>query len=301
MNSMKISTSNITDFKPIQKNTSYNNTRDTLILVPCALGIDHKTDEKLRILESMGYQVWRQPGYSAIDQCRNKMIYNFLTYTEFKRILWIDGDIIFEPSDVEKLENSNMDIVGATYPFKGHPQFTFVPENYNPISFGNEGEQYIKVRALATGFLMITRETIENIIAKLGIPLCNTSFDNPSYPLFTPAVIEGETYIGEDFGFCDRAIKCGYDIYLDTTIQLKHVGRYEYSWSDIKYELPKCDSLIYNEDTNEVREIGKTLYPKSELAIINKSTWMQNLVIKIKKGIDLFLRSIKIYDKEDFN
>ena len=45
MNSMKISTSNITDFKPIQKNTSYNNTRDTLILVPCALGIDHKTDE----------------------------------------------------------------------------------------------------------------------------------------------------------------------------------------------------------------------------------------------------------------
>ena len=48
----------------------------TVILVPCALGIEWNVDEKLRILEYMGYEVWRIPGWSAIDQCRNNAIWN---------------------------------------------------------------------------------------------------------------------------------------------------------------------------------------------------------------------------------
>ena len=121
--------------------------RETLILVPTGLGIDHKTDESLRILESFGYQVWRQPGYSAIDQCRNKMIYNFLTHTKFKNILWIDGDIIFKLEDVQKLEQSDFDIVGGTYPFKGYPQMTFVPKNNDKVTFGESGPRFIEVSA----------------------------------------------------------------------------------------------------------------------------------------------------------
>lgn len=220
--------------------------KDTLILVPSGLGIDHKTDEKLRILESLGYEVWRQPGYSAIDQCRNKMVYNFLTYTKYKNILWIDGDIIFEVEDVEKLEQSNYDIIGGTYPFKGHPQMTFVPKGTDNVQFGQDGPTHVEVSALATGFLFVTRKAITDIIEKCNIPLCNTSFDNPSYPLFTPEVLESETYVGEDFGFCAKAKDAGYKLFLDTTINLKHVGRYEYSWGDVVYKLPETNKFNYS-------------------------------------------------------
>lgn len=235
---------NIPD-KPFTPNYNVEQ-KDTLILVPTGLGIDHKTDEQLRILESFGYQVWRQPGYSAIDQCRNKMVYNFLTHTDFKNILWIDGDIIFSLKDVQKLEQSKYDIVGGTYPFKGYPQMTFVPKDSENVQFGDRGPRYVEVEALATGFLFVTRKAIKNIIDMLQIPLCNTSFDNPSYPLFTPDVLAGDNYVGEDFGFCAKAKKAGYKLYLDTTIKLKHVGRYEYSWSDVAYKLPEKEDLNYS-------------------------------------------------------
>ena len=220
--------------------------RDTLILVPSGLGIDHKTDEKLRVLESLGYEVWRQPGYSAIDQCRNKMVYNFLTHTTYKNILWVDGDIIFEVEDVQKLEQSGHDIVGGTYPFKGFPQMTFVPKGVDNVQFGEEGPTHVEVEALATGFLFVTRKAITDIIEKSRIPLCNTSFDNPSYPLFTPEVLDDETYVGEDFGFCAKAKANGYKLFLDTTINLKHVGRYEYSWDDVVYKLPETNKFDYS-------------------------------------------------------
>ena len=158
--------------------------KDTLILVPTGLGVDHKTDEQLRKLESFGYQVWRQPGYSAIDQCRNKMIYNFLTHTQFKNILWIDGDIIFTLEDVQKLEQSEFDIVGGTYPFKGHPQLTFVPIDDEQITFGESGHRFIEVEALATGFLFITRKSIIDIIDKLGEPYISKNTEGMGLGIF---------------------------------------------------------------------------------------------------------------------
>jgi hypothetical protein len=217
--------------------------KDTLILVPSGLGIDHKVDERLRILEAEGFQVWRQAGYSSIDQCRNKMIYNFLKYTNFKSILWIDGDVIFSSNDVYKLIESDKDIIAGTYPFKGHPELTFVPLTDDPIYFGTNS--IIEVKNVATGFLFIKREVIENVIQKLNIELCNTSFDNPSYPLFTPIVKDG-VYVGEDFGFCERARQVGYKIYLDTSIQLLHVGRYEYGWKDVINQLKPISEFKYN-------------------------------------------------------
>ena len=264
--------------------------KDTLILVPTGLGIDHKTDEALRILEAFGYQVWRQPGYSAIDQCRNKMVYNFLNHTDFKNILWIDGDIIFTIEDVQKLENSGHDIVGGTYPFKGYPQMTFVPTNKDKVKFGKEGPQYVEVEALATGFLFITRKTIVDIIDRLGIPLCNTSFDNPSYPLFTPDVLSGDTYVGEDFGFCAKAKKCGYKLYLDTTIHLKHVGRYEYSWSDVAYKLPEKKDLEYDIEQPDKVEIKQTEQVKQPaLKVVEK---VDSKSYNQSKGLMSFIRSL---------
>jgi GT2 family glycosyltransferase len=46
-------------------------------------------------------------------------------------------------------------------------------------------------------------------------------------------------YLGEDFAFCERARRSGYRIFADTTIRLRHIGNYGYSWEDAGSQLPR--------------------------------------------------------------
>lgn len=220
----------------------------TVILVPCNGGIVFNVDCKLRELEKMGYEVWRTPGYSAIDQCRSRMAYDAVYRREFEELIWIDGDVDFEIEDLKKLQTSEKDIIAGVYPFKGHPELTFDPlYDDQEIIFGEGGGVY-EVHCVATGFLYTKRDVYTSMVDKLKLPLCNTSFDCPSYPWFRPNVWEQEDrhyYLGEDFSFCKYAKQCGYEIYVDSTIKLTHYGKYGYTWEDLAYKKKKISSLRY--------------------------------------------------------
>lgn len=228
---------------------------NTVVLTPCALGIDWQTDQELRILESSGYEVWRIPGWSAIDQCRNNAIYNAVYERKFKNVLFIDGDIIFKAQDVEKIISHNLPIVAAAYPFKGFPRMTVQPFSKQKIIFDQIQGSVQEVDCVATGFLFINSEVFHTMQKKLKLPLCNTSFSAPQIPFFKPDVWKVKKkyyYLGEDFSFCKRARKCGYKIMLDSTIKLGHVGRYHYEWQDVVNqvgEVPKSSKpLEYQPD-----------------------------------------------------
>jgi hypothetical protein len=49
-------------------------------------------------------------------------------------------------------------------------------------------------------------------------------------------------YLGEDYAFCERARRCGFKIFADTTIRLQHIGIYGYSWEDVGGALPRYSS-----------------------------------------------------------
>lgn len=206
-----------------------------VVLVPYMNRIEHVTDTALRVLESRGYEVWRTPGYSAIDQARNRMTYDALYRRGFEEIMWIDADVGFDPDDFERLRNHRLPICAAAYPFKGYPRFTIETYNESPLKFGRSGGM-VKVKSAATGFLLIRRTVFERIRKLFSLPLCNTSFDCPMYPFFHPQLFfeDGQWfYLGEDFSFCRQAKKAGYNIWLDTRIRLKHIGLYDYQWEDV--------------------------------------------------------------------
>jgi len=221
---------------------------ETVILVPCNGGIVWDVDTKLRELENKGFEVWRTPGYSAIDQCRCRMAYDATYRRDFKKIIWVDGDVNFEIEDLIKLNNSDKEIIAGVYPFKGHPEMTFDPiSDDQEIIFGTGGGIY-KVNCVATGFLKIDTSVLKDMVEKLDLPLCNTSFDCPSYPWFRPNIWkEGDNvyYLGEDFSFCKYAQQCGYEIYIDSSIKLGHFGKYEYTWEDLAYKKKKISNLRY--------------------------------------------------------
>jgi hypothetical protein len=56
-------------------------------------------------------------------------------------------------------------------------------------------------------------------------------------PYFQPLIVDDgdgdHAYLGEDYSFCERARRCGYKIFADSTIRLQHIGLYGYSWEDL--------------------------------------------------------------------
>lgn len=243
---------------PYIRSTEKKKPSKCVILVPCNSGIEHKTDESLRILESRGYEVWRTPGWSAIDQGRNRMSYDAIYRRGFEELLWIDSDIAFNPDDVERIRSWNKDIVAGAYPMKGWPIMTVQPLPGKSVEF-NEHGGLEEVMCAATGFLFIKAEVFKTLEKKLNLPECNTSFSDPQIPFFQPAVwnVEGNNYyLGEDFSFCMRARQCGYQILLDTGIKLGHIGKYTYEWADVINKTgmePKiigASNFVYNVDGN---------------------------------------------------
>lgn len=219
----------------------------TVILTPCNGGIVFDVDVKLRQLEKLGYEVWRTPGYSAIDQCRCRMAYDAVYRRDFEELIWVDGDVNFEIEDIKKLQDSGKDIIAGVYPFKGHPEMTFDPlSDDQEIIFGKGGGIY-EVNCVATGFLYTKREVYEDMVEGLNLPLCNTSFDCPSYPWFRPNIWEEDEtyYLGEDFSFCKYAKQVGYKTFIDSTIKLEHIGKYAYTWEDLAFKKAKINSLTY--------------------------------------------------------
>jgi hypothetical protein len=200
-----------------------------VILVPVAHHIEPACDEALRELERRGYIVWRRWGYSAIDQGRCLMAQQALE-AGFEELLWIDADVAFWPDDVEKIRSLGKPIVAAAYPVKGWPTMTLEPLDKSvPIRFGPH-PNLVALRYAATGFLYTQARVYRSIQNVSGLAPVLIWGQHEAFPWFYPILKDGE-YLGEDFAFCHRAREeAGFEIFLDPSIRLAHIGRYSYSW-----------------------------------------------------------------------
>ena len=230
----------------------------TAVLMPVANRIEPQVENALRELEAMGMKVFRQTGYSAIDQARNRMIYYALYQHGFESVLWIDSDVVFKADDVKRIIDHNLPICAGAYPFKNiyTRQMAITTINNEPIKFGID--ELVEIQCAATGFLFIKKEVCDTMIKKYQMPLCNTSFDQPCYPVFKPDnwIIDGiDYYLGEDYSFCMRARNCGYKIMLDPSIKLGHIGTYVYSWEDVVHG-PKAEVKNFQFTSNNHKHIS---------------------------------------------
>jgi hypothetical protein len=92
--------------------------------------------------------------------------------------------------------------------------------------------QLMEVDATGTGCLLIRTEV----------------FLNMDYPWFEFTKTEAGKVVGEDVGFCKKAKKAGYKIYVDTSINCGHMGLLEVNAGT--YFVNKKLSLV-NEELNK--------------------------------------------------
>lgn len=226
-----------------------------MVLVPYSFRIEPGCETGLRDLESRGYVVRRVPGFSAIDQARNQLATDAMI-EGFEATMWIDSDIGFNATDVQKLVDHELPICCGIYPKKGKRSLAMnALKSDSQIMFGAKGG-LLEIDFVGAGFLLVRRQVYIDVQTYFDLPVCNGAFDRGMIPFFLPELqqeqsfaFSGSTtfrYMAEDYAFCRRAKTVGYNIMADTTIRLSHIGPYAYQWEDAGSDLARYESYLYH-------------------------------------------------------
>jgi hypothetical protein len=209
-----------------------------VVLVPVAISIEPECAEALRELERRGYAVRRVRGYSQIDLGRSHMASDALA-DGFEELMWVDSDVAFKPDDVERLRSHNLPIAAGLYARKNRRGLacSFLPGVESAV-FGPDRALF-EVLYVGFGFVLTRRAVYDAVRAKFALPECNRRFGKPLVPYFMPTFVPdppGHWYLGEDYSFCERARQACFKVMADPTIRLWHIGRYAFTWEDVKTE-----------------------------------------------------------------
>lgn len=155
-----------------------------------------------------------------IASTRNDITSTFLRTNDAQWLLMLDADITFEPNLLRRLLQSasqaDAKIMGGLYFLGGHGQGfrpnLLVNDGEMARSVDNYPEGIVQVNATGAGCLLVHRDVFTTIERKIG---------DTVFPWFAESQYNGKPY-GEDVTFCERAARCGYATYVDTTVKCGH-------------------------------------------------------------------------------
>lgn len=133
-------------------------------------------------------------------------------------ILFLDSDMRFPATLLERLLRHDKDIVACNYATRRMPVKTVAFSEFSELkciySKGKSGLE--EVDAVGMGAMLIKTEVFE----KLPLPWFNVSY-----------LPNGRIYVGEDIYFCKLAQAHGYKVYIDHDLSndVKHIGIMEFT------------------------------------------------------------------------
>ncbi len=208
-----------------------------MIALPCHGGIvSEKTTMslfnlgKLLVRNNIPHGLLTQANSSLITQGRSKIANFFINNTDHEYLFFLDSDIGFNPEDVLKLLSHQVDIVSGAYPMKT------IPVRYC-INIQQPEERQgdlVKITGNGMGFVLVHRNVFlkmaQNFPELKYIPSTDDSNVPPtsqelnnSYHYFMEQKLDN-AFMSEDKSFFYRARMLEYDVWLDTSIQLQHIG-----------------------------------------------------------------------------
>jgi len=208
-----------------------------MIALPCHGGIvSEKTTMslfnlgKLLARNNIPHGLLTQANSSLITQGRSKIANFFINNTEHEYLLFLDSDIGFNPEDVLKMLSYNIDIVSGAYPMKTIP-IRYCIDILQPEQRNGD---LVKIGGNGMGFVLVHRNVFLNMSQHFPELKYSPPTNDSNYPV-TEAEIhnsyhyfmehkEGQSFLSEDKSFFFRARMLGYDVWLDTSIKLQHVG-----------------------------------------------------------------------------
>lgn len=161
--------------------------------------------------------------------------------------LCIDTDQVFPADTLIRLMSHDVPIVGTLVTSKRPPHQVVTAYGNEKVGFESlldwPNNALIEVDVTGFGCILIKREVFEKFPE-----------GNPFLKIFCEDLNDN---LGEDWSFCLRARKLGFPIYVDTSIPIGHLGKYNYTIGD--YELYK-DVCI--ENSKHLPFYGQCVNPK---------------------------------------
>jgi hypothetical protein len=181
--------------------------------------------------------------HSLITMARNKIVAEVFKNDnqDWDSIVWIDADISWEPEDLLKLCLHDEDVVAGTYRKKWHHSCHFTVKMIEGKETPDD-RGLIEVEAVGTGFLRVSKKALQDVMDYEPVTYNETrtqpelTGDNTLLikNVFETGIKDKEM-LSEDFFFCSKLRDRGYNIMLDTNIDLGHDGSFTYRGSMSHY------------------------------------------------------------------
>jgi hypothetical protein len=230
--------------EPIKTEGSFNLVgRKVMIGLP---SYDYKVSSKLAISlasfcvqatkHGVDIEVCNISGCSVVSRVRNLIATNFLN-SDCTDLMFIDSDINFDAEDIFRLLAWSSDPkkgIVAGIPVarkKGQVYFsTLDTDDDKSILMDKMG--LVKAKRVATAFMMIRKEVFVKLAeAHPEWTYHDEKKEGDTTICFFDFELKDGQYIGEDYLFCDRAREQGFEVWIDPTIKLGHMGVHEFESS----------------------------------------------------------------------
>jgi hypothetical protein len=158
---------------------------------------------------------------SLVCRARNNIAAYFLDTPEFSHLLFLDADIGIPENGVKRLLDHDKDVIAASVSQKTDGATTL---NY----LGHDGNYPAKVKYVGTGAMLISRKALQTV-ADMSDEYIYSGADKskplpvPQRDIFEVGVVDG-MYLSEDYYFCHKLTRAGFDIFVDTSIKTVHNG-----------------------------------------------------------------------------
>lgn len=154
--------------------------------------------DKQVVVATEGYTTAEGRTYCVVQAIKNNCTH----------ILFIDDDMTFPPETLEKLLSHGKAIVGVASHSRKLPLTSTVSMYDEEMP-----KELFKCHAVGMGVALIDLKIFSEI-------------ERPWFKFETHE--NGRILIGEDAWLCQQARNKGYEVYCDPTIEIKHLGDYEY-------------------------------------------------------------------------
>lgn len=156
---------------------------------------------------------------SLIPRARHNLLECFLT-SKKDFLLFFDSDIVFlKPTDIEMLVKADKPIIGGVTVCKKPPyKPNFIVDRGNHCDLRWKTKP-IKVRYVATSCMLIRKDVALAVAEKFKYPF--ECFED-----------ENGTYLSEDYAFCHRAKRLGFQSWIHPLVHSAHLGVYTFTIDD---------------------------------------------------------------------
>jgi hypothetical protein len=194
---------------------------------------------------------------SLITRARNSMAYDFLK-SDATHLMFIDADIGFNPADIPRMVDADVDIICGLYPKKeinwvevdaavkrgvppqqlaNHTGAFVVNLPHGEQTKSGNINQPMEIANGGTGFMLIKRKVFEDLADKVP------SYTNDMYhavdtvrevkvikEFFATSIDEeSNRLLSEDYHFCKIARQAGFKVYAAPWAHFTHTGTYGFS------------------------------------------------------------------------